>query len=127
MIARNVEARIIKLEARRQRPNEMLLIWRKPDQPVKEAIVGADFGPGDRVICVEWFGDEPFPSPRWHGKRFEKGLPPEQSDYIHRSMNRIVNGESTGDPNFVRPAFQSNRIVEMSDNDLLYCIFGVAT
>lgn len=66
---RNVESRLIKLEARRQRPNEILLIWRWPDADVKAATNGARFAPGDRVICLEWFGDGPLPAPRWYRDR----------------------------------------------------------
>ena len=127
MIARNFETRIIKLETLRQRPNEILLIWRQPGQPVKEAVAKADFASGDRIMCNEWFGDDPFPAPRWHGERLSRDLPKEQSDYIFRSMSRIVKRESIEDPDFVRPVFQATRLVEMTDNDLLYCVFGVAT
>ena len=62
MIARNVESRITKLEARRARPDEMLVVWRKPEGDVKAATKGAKFAPGDRVICVEWFPKCPLPS-----------------------------------------------------------------
>ncbi len=127
MISRNVEARIVKLETRRQRPNEILLVWRNPGQPVKEAIAGADFAPGDRVMCVEWFGEGPLPAPHWHGERFSHALSRGQYDHVLSAMARVTAGESIGDPDFVRPIMQAKRIEEMSDNDLLYCVFGAAT
>ena len=41
MIARNVESRIVKLEARSARPYEMLVVWRQPDGVVAEALKDA--------------------------------------------------------------------------------------
>ena len=55
MIARNVGSRITKLEARSARPDEMLVVWRKPDGDVAEALKDATFAKGDMVICAEWF------------------------------------------------------------------------
>ncbi len=78
-------------------------------------------------MCIEWFGDDPFPAPRWHHARLSKALPKDQSDYIFRSMNRIVKGESFGDPDFVRPNMGAKRAAEMTDHELFYCVFGVAT
>ena len=33
MIARNLKTRIVKLEASRRRPDELLLVWRRPNGP----------------------------------------------------------------------------------------------
>ena len=55
MIARNVESRITRLEARSARPDEMLVVWRKPDGDVAEALKDATLAKGDKVICAEWF------------------------------------------------------------------------
>jgi hypothetical protein len=52
MIAR-VLSRIIKLEARSARPDEMLVVWRKPDGDVAAALEGVTFAKGDKVICAE--------------------------------------------------------------------------
>jgi hypothetical protein len=65
MIARNVEARILKLEAQRKRPDEILVAWRSPGQEVADAIAGTAFVRGDRVICSEWFGEGEPPPPKW--------------------------------------------------------------
>ena len=128
MITRNVEARIVKLEAHRQRPNEILLIWRKPGETVKAAIAEAQFAPGDRVICVHWFGEGDPPPPRWHGERLSESLPPDQYKYIVRSLERIAKGEPGRDPGFAAvPPVAAHRMVEMSDNDLLHAALGVAT
>ena len=128
MIARNVEARIVKLETRRQRPNEVLLIWRQPGQPVKEAVAKADFAPGERVMCIEWFGDDPIPAPRWHDEGLSKAIPHEHYEYVTRSLRRLAEGEPLRDPGFASlPVVPENRLVEVTDNQLLHCAFGVAT
>ena len=62
MIARNVQSRISRLEARSARPDEMLVVWRKPDGDVTEALKNATFAKGDKVICAEWFDDGPPPT-----------------------------------------------------------------
>lgn len=69
MTVRNIFSRVEKLEARRRRPDDLLLIWRLPGAPVSEAVADARFASGDRVICAEWFGDSSAPAPRWFGKR----------------------------------------------------------
>jgi hypothetical protein len=43
IIARNVESRVTKLEARSARPDEMLVVWRTPDGDVAEALQDATF------------------------------------------------------------------------------------
>ena len=37
-MTRNLESRIIKLETRTARPDEMLVVWRRPDGSVAEAL-----------------------------------------------------------------------------------------
>jgi hypothetical protein len=69
LTARNLESRIVKLETRTARPDEMLVVWRKPDCDVVEALKGATYAKGDKVICAEWFDDSPLPAPRWHANR----------------------------------------------------------
>lgn len=128
MTGKNVAARIIKLEARRQRPNEILLIWRRPDADVKAAASGAKFAPGDRVICVEWFGDDPLPAPRWYRERLSSELSAVEYEYITRSLNRVVEGGRPVDPGLAEiPPVSANRARELGDNDLLHMVFGVAT
>ena len=75
MIARNVESRITKLEARIARPDEMLVVWRMPDGDVAEALKGATFAKGDKVICAEWFDNSPPPTALVQGST-EKGYDP---------------------------------------------------
>jgi hypothetical protein len=87
--ARNIVARIEKLETTRRRPDEMLLVWREPDGDVAAAISNAVYAAGDKVICVEWFGEKPPPAPKWYRHmRFE--MDRIEYDYIMRSVNRLV-------------------------------------
>jgi hypothetical protein len=122
MTLRNVEARLIKLEARRRRPDELLLIWRLPDGDVRAAISGAQFSPGDRVICAEWFDDGPLPAPRWYCDRETRGL-----ESLTRSLERMSKGGQR-DPAFGEmPHIAEHSLVFMSDSDLLHAVLGVAT
>ncbi len=127
MTARNVEARIIKLETRRQRPNEILLVWRWPDADVKAAVSVAKFVAGDRVICVEWFGDGPLPGPKWYRERLSSQLGAVENGYLDRSLDRM-SGDRTRDPGFAEiPPLLGKQACEIPDNDLLHMVFGVAT
>jgi hypothetical protein len=128
MTGKNVASRIIKLEARRQRPNEILLIWRRPDADVKAAIGGAKFAPGDRVICAEWFGDDPLPAPRWYRERLSSELGAVENEYLSRSLDRVVEDACLRDPGYAEtPMVSAHRMRELTDNDLLHMVFGVAT
>jgi hypothetical protein len=93
MTLRNLETRIVKLEAIRRHEDQILVIWRKPDGDLREAVAGATFAPGDKAICVEWFGHDPMPGPKWHSDlrpTFDKV----EQDYVDRSINRIVEAQS---------------------------------
>ena len=129
MTARSLETRIVKLEASRRRPDELLVVWRRPGGDVKAAVSEAKFVRGDRVICMEWFGDGPLPAPRWHdnGLNFS-GV---EDGYLERAINqRKERWEKDGqrELGFAElPHFPADRVRELSNNDLLYAIFGVAT
>lgn len=128
MMTRNVVARIVKLEARRQRPNEILLVWRRPDADVEAAANGAKFAPGDRVICVEWFGDDPLPAPRWYRERLSSELSVIENEYLTRSLTRLAEGHGQRDRGFAELSpVSAQRAHELADNDLLHMAFGVAT
>jgi hypothetical protein len=130
MIVRNLETRIMKLELSRRRPNEFLLVWRRPNGDVRAAASEAKFAPGDRVICLEWFGDGPLPAPRWHGKGLKfSGIEDEYLDRsIAESITRLEEDVCQRDPGFADiPHVPAERIRELHDNDLLHMLFGVAT
>jgi hypothetical protein len=130
MIVRNLETRIMKLELSRRRPNEFLLVWRRPNGDVSAAASEAKFAPGDRVICLEWFGDGPLPAPRWYGKRSEISVI--EKEYLDRCLTgartRGEEGVCQRDPGFADfPHVPAERIGKLHDNDLLHMLFGVAT
>ena len=131
MTVRSLEARVGKLEVLRRRPDELLVVWRRSGGDITEALRGASFAKGDRVICIEWFGDGPLPEPRWHSK-FSKFSDVEDG-YVEWVIDRLIENSREGnhrqrDPRFVElPHFPANRMCELSDNDLMYAIFGVAT
>ena len=68
-MTRHLELRIIKLETRTARPDEMLVVWRRSDGSVAEALKDVTFAKGDKVICAEWLDGDPLPPPRWHSAR----------------------------------------------------------
>lgn len=51
--ARNLQSQLVKLKTRTARPNELLVIWRKPGTDIRSAIAGQRFASGDKVICPE--------------------------------------------------------------------------
>ncbi len=130
MTARSLEMRVGKLEVLRRRPDEMLVIWRRPGGDITEALRGVSFAKGDRVISIEWFGDDPLPEPRWHSK-FSKFSDVEDG-YVWQAIDRLIESHGEGDhqrdPGFVElPHFPAVRMCELTDNDLMYAIFGVET
>ena len=83
MTVRSLESRVGKLEVLRRRPDEMLVIWRRPGGDITEALRGASFAKGDKVICVEWFGDDsPLPEPRWYRDQLNRAMPPAEYEQL---------------------------------------------
>jgi hypothetical protein len=68
-MSRGLNTRIQKLDARRRNDGAILLFWRMPGKDVATVVKAAKndglFASGDRVICVEWLGEDPMPAPRW--------------------------------------------------------------
>jgi hypothetical protein len=126
MTARNIVTRIVKLETARQRPDEILVVWRKPDSDVAAAAANATYAAGDKVVCAEWFGEEPHPAPKWYRRmRFE--MDPTEYEYINRSVERLVEAEQRDRVFAHVPSVPDHLIAEFSDNDLLHICLGVAT
>jgi hypothetical protein len=129
MIARSLETRVLKLEVSRRRPNEMLVVWRRPGGDVMAATSEASFAPGDRVICMEWYGDGPLPPPRWQSGGFKHDSI--ENEYLKRALDRCIEdreGDRQRDPGFAEfPNFSADRMRELSNSDLLHMLFGVAT
>ena len=129
MTARNIEARIVKLETRNVRPHEMLVVWRRPDGDVAEALKGVTFAHGDKVICAEWFGDSDPPKPSWYGDQLRRVMPPAEYEHINRTVDRIAsNPQAKRDPRFAPfPNITEDRMKGMTDNELSHAILGVRT
>ena len=128
MIAR-VLSRIIKLEARSARPDEMLVVWRKPDGDAAAALEGVIFAKGDKVICAEWFDDSPLPLPRWYGDQLRRAMPPAEYEQINRTIDRVAGGsQAIRDPGFAPfPTITEDRMKRMTDDELTHAILGVRT
>jgi hypothetical protein len=129
MIARNVESRIVKREARSARPDEMLVVWRKPDGDVAAALEGVTFAQGDKVISAEWFDHGPPPAPRWYGDQLRRAMTPAEYEQIHRTIDRVAgNHQAKRDPGFAPfPSITEERMKRMTDNELTHAILGVRT
>jgi hypothetical protein len=129
MIARNVQSRIIKLEARSARPDEMLVVWRLPDGDVAEALKDARFAKGDKVICAEWFDNSSPPAPRWYGDQLRRAMPPAEYEQINRTTDRVAgNHQAKRDTGFAPfPSITEDRMKRMTDNELAHAILGVLT
>jgi hypothetical protein len=89
MTVRNIEARIEKLETSRRRPDQILLVWRKPDSDVAAAVANAVYAAGDKMICAEWFGEMPPPAPKQYRDMWFE-MDRIEYDYITRSLDWTV-------------------------------------
>ncbi|WP_426612235.1 hypothetical protein [Bradyrhizobium sp. McL0616] len=131
MIGRNLASRIVKLETRRARPDELLVVWRRPDGDVGEALRGVTFAKGDKVICAEWFEDgSPMPEPRRYGDRISKAMPPDEHEQLYRTIDRIAQraeGECNKAGFACFPASNEECMKRMSDTDLIHVLLGVPT
>ncbi|MHC4040626.1 hypothetical protein [Bradyrhizobium sp. 23AC] len=130
MTGRGLESRIVKLESLRTRPNEMLVVWRRPDGDVFETMKGVTFAHGDKVICAEWFEDSPLPEPRWHSDRFSQAMTAVEYEQINRTIDRLAEGpeaDRTGRGFSPFQSFTEARMKEMSDAELIHALLGVPT
>jgi hypothetical protein len=125
MMVRNIESRIAKLEASRKHRDETLVVWRLPGTDASEAVAGASHGPGDRVICLEWYGEGPLPQPKWH-RSVSRGLSKEEDASVEIMVTRILDAAT---PEDMRRADEGRRpdLRGYSDDELLHMAFGVVT
>jgi hypothetical protein len=127
MTLRNADARLIKLEARRRRPDELLLIWRHPGAAMSKAVADARLAAGDRVICAEWLGKGPAPAPRWFAKRLSSEIGPVEYGYVLRALDRLIEADIPSPAPSLPATAPSAFLAGMSDNDLLHMALGVET
>jgi hypothetical protein len=128
---RSLETRVGKLEALRRRPNELLVVWRRPGGNVAEALGGTSFAKGDKVICAEWFEDDsPLPEPRWYRDQLNSSMPPAEYEQLERTIDRIAErAEAARDEAGFAPfpTFNEERMKQMSDAELVHALLGVQT
>ena len=101
------------------------MVWRRPEEPISEAVARAEFVPGDRIICLEWCSEDPPPALKWH-KDLRSDLSKEESDFLDIEVNRIRDAG----PDREQLAEGARRgpdpdVLGYSDEDLLYILFGV--
>lgn len=130
MTPRNLESRLVKLETRTPRPDELLVVWRRPDGDVAEALRGVTFAASDKVICAEWFGDGPLPQPRWYRDRLRSEMPSAEYEQLNRAIDRIAeycdeDRSTAGFAPFL--SFTEERMKQMSDAELIHAVLGVPT
>ena len=127
---RSLESRIAKLETRAARPDEMLVVWRKPDGSVEEALKDVTFAKGDKVICAEWFENSPMPAPAWHNGRLRMEMHDREYDQMLQSMDRVARlprAKRERDGFAAFPSGMLKRAVEMTDAELIHVLLGVRT
>jgi len=126
MTARNLKTRIKKLEASRKHIDEMLVVWRLPGADVSEAVADVDHVSGDRVICLEWYGEGTPPASKWH-KDLQRSLRKEENDSVDITLQRIIDAK----PDREQPAgigrigLDHDELDGCSDEDIFYILFGV--
>ena len=124
MTTRNLRTRIKKLEASRKHIDEMLVVWRLPGADIESAFANVSYMPGDRVICLEWYGDGPPPSPRWC--RDSRSLSKEEKDSMEIMINRTL--DTLPEREQLARTERRGSDVDLSsysEQDLDYLLFGV--
>ena len=118
-------SRVAKLEASINHREEILVVWRRPQEEISTAIARAEFAPGDRVVCFEWFGSGAPPQPQWRNdlRHFSK----EEDDSIDIMLQRILDAkpsreQATGTE---RTAHDRDELYSCSDEEMFYVLFGV--
>jgi hypothetical protein len=126
MTSRNIVARIEKLEARQRTDDEMLLLWRMPDDNTGLAVLAANraglFGSGDLVLCADWYGEGKQPAARWC-RRFPADLSDVELDSCHRTLSKMV-GDNDAMPHTRGPDYS---LIHVPTNQLWHMALGVKT
>ena len=102
----------------------MLVVWRRPDAEVSSALSNVTFASGDRVICLEWYGDGHIPEPKWY-----RDVCNELSEEENRSLEIMLERYAAKSA-AKRTEGRENRLPaeleRYSDSELLYFAFKVA-
>lgn len=128
MNARSIETRLVKLESHRRDPNQIMVVWRLPGTDVRMAIDAGNFGCGDKVICAEWFGEEPPPAPHPYCGPREMRVDKDLEPHLTKSIERIVHmqdGDRLSKGFNPSPNFSQDQVKRMTDGQLAYALLGV--
>jgi hypothetical protein len=125
MNMRGIEARIIKLETGHRRDGEFYLMWRRPGDDINAAIWAAGVAKGTRVLCPEWYGEQPAPRARWVSADTRVPKPEEES--IYETVEAIMARRGITDQILreARARGPDHKAAEMTDLELDFAIFGV--
>ena len=120
-----IEARIAQLEDLHRSRDEILVVWRPPGAQVSKALRNVDYGPGDRVVCFEWFGSGAPPQPQWRGDL--RNWSKEENDSIDIMLKRIIDAKPSReqDAGTERTAHDHDELYSCSDEEMFYVLFGV--
>jgi hypothetical protein len=122
---RNIVSRVAKLEASINHREEILVVWRRPQEEISRAIARAEFAPGDRVVCFEWLGRGQPPQPQWRGDL--RNWSKEENDSIDIMLKRIIDAKPSReqDAGTERTAHDHDELYSYSDEEMFYVLFGV--
>ena len=106
----------------------MLVVRRKPNGSVAEALKDVTFAKRDKMICAEWFENSAMPAPTWHAGKLRMEMDDGEYDQILQSMDRTARlprakRETDGFAAF--PSGILKRPEEMTDAELIHAILGV--
>jgi hypothetical protein len=122
----NIESRIAQLEELQRPRDEILVVWRPPGAPVSKALRNVDYGPGDRVVCFEWFGTSAPPQPQWRSD-LRHWLSKEESDSIDIMLKHIIDAKPSHEQaaGTGRTGSDHDELERCSDEEIFYLLFGV--
>jgi hypothetical protein len=103
MTVRNLETRIVKLEAARRHEDQMLVIWRRPDGNVTEAVAGTTFA----------------------HRNLRPTFDEVEEDYVTRSIDRIVEAQDRPKGFAPPPAVDQSYLGKLTDGEVLHMLLGV--
>jgi hypothetical protein len=121
---RGLATRIQKLEIRRRHDDQMLLIWRMPGENIATVADAAQnaglFVPGEKIISMEWLGEDPLPAPRWVQVTPNGWLSftEREKEYCDCAVIKMA-------PKSHQPRDRDPSLLDWTNADLLYFIFRV--
>jgi hypothetical protein len=128
----SLEARILKLERRRQPPEALcFLAWGRDRASAKAAVVeaytaGSVVG-SDVAICGVWpYSGDPLPAPRWIMRQDRLQSPPQEEDALSLMVEarlKELQGEKQSEEGG-QPGADRHRLIEMTTAELYAAIFG---